>query len=294
MQSETVFLTGATGKIGRPLLKKIAAEDYRIILLIREGEKPEISGPGIECIFGDIAEPASYKSSLNGVDAVVHMAAVTHTNDAVKYYELNAAATLNLIKACREHGVKRFIFISTRAISERGGDYSRSKIIAERYVKESGLDWVIVRLAEVYGIEGKTGVDMVLNDIGKMPFIPVIGNGEYKIAPIHISDAITIIARIIKDRGIKYKTYNVAGPESFTYNEFIDKVSEAMKINKLRIYIPVFLMRLCAPILSIFLKDRILVNDQLQRLLCEKSDDISLAVKDLDFKPLTLMEYLKA
>ena len=293
MPSRIIFLTGATGKIGRPLLKIIAGGDYNIVSLIRRGEIPGISGPNIRYLFGDIADTASYESSLSGVDTVVHMAAVTHTNDTDEYHRLNAAATLDLIRACRVRGVKRFIFISTRAISPSGGGYSRSKIAAEQYVKESALDWVILRLAEVYGIEGNTGVDMVLRDIERLLFLPVIGRGDYKIAPIYVSDVVLTIARVIGDDSIKHKIYNLAGPESYTVNEFIDAVSKIKNIKRIKIHIPVFLISICAPILSIFLKDHSFVSDQLQRLLCDKSDDISLAAKELDFRPITLEKYLQ-
>jgi len=293
MALQTIFLTGGTGKIGTPLLRHMVKEDYRIILLVHEGEKPEVHDPKIREVYGDIREPSGYAPSLEEVDTIVHMAAVTHTNDASKYYDLNSTTTLNLIKNCKKYNVKRFVFISTRAISEDGGDYSKSKFLAERHVKMSGMDWVILRLAEVYGIGAKTGIDMILKDIEKMPFVPIIGKGEYRMAPVHISDVVLSIAHVIKNSNIKHRIYTIAGAESFTFNQLIDKVLDTKKLKRPKIHIPVFLMLICMPILSIFLKNRILAKDQLKRLLCEKSDDISLAVKDLNFKPIKLEEYLK-
>lgn len=250
MQMQTIFLTGATGKIGDIFLKGLLNEDYRIIVLSRKKLAKYIDNPKIKYVCGDISSPASYAADLKDVDIVLHMAAITHTNKISMYYEINSAATADLIKKCKEYGVKRFIFISTRAISEEGGHYSRSKLMAEKYVEGSGLDWVIIRLSEVYGIDGESGVSMILNNIERFPFIPIIGNGEYKIAPVYITDVLFAINQVIKKNDIKKRIYNIAGPESFTFNEFIDKVLKIKKLKKFKIHIPVFLIRACAYILS--------------------------------------------
>lgn len=294
MPKKIIFLTGAKGKIGRSLLKDIINKNYQIVALAHTTQADELRGPGIKYIYGDILEPASYASGLKGADIVLHMAAVTHTNKVNKYYELNSIATANLIEKCKEYGIKRFIFISTRAISEKGGHYSNSKLMAERHVVESGLDWVIMRLSEVYGIEGKTGIDMVLNNIEKLPFVPIIGSGEYKMAPVHISDVLFSIKQVIRGDDIKNRIYNIAGPESFTFNELVDKVLKVKNIKKIKVHIPIFLVYACAYILSVFAKNNFFAIDQLPRLTCGKSDDISLAAKELGFKPAALGELFKS
>lgn len=291
-QKQIIFLTGATGRIGRALLKDIVDGDYQIVVLSHAAQTTQPLSPKIRYIHGDISEPSSYAAGLKDTDIVVHMAAVTHTNKIDRYYDINSVATDNLIKKCREYGVKRFIFISTRAISKGGGDYSKSKSIAERYVRESGLDWVILRLSEVYGINGGTVVDRILNEIERFPFIPIIGRGDYKIAPVHISDVLYAIERVIKENGIKNRVYNIAGPETFTFEEFIDRVLKIKNIKKAKIYIPKFLVWACAYLLSLFPKNDFFVIDQLPRFFCEKDDDISLAAEELGFKPITLEEQL--
>lgn len=294
MPTQTIFLTGATGKIGRAFLIDVINEDYQIIVLAHAAHTAEIHSPKIKYIYGDILEPDSYTPGLKGADIVLHMAAVTHTNEVNRYYEINSVATANLIEKCKEYGIKRFIFISTRAISEKGGHYSKSKAIAGRAVRESGLAWIIMRLSEVYGIGGNTGIDMVLNKIERLPFVPVIGSGEYKMAPVHISDALFSIKQVIKGDHIKNRIYNIAGPKSYTFNELVDKVLEVKNVKKIKVHIPVFLVYACAYILSIFPKNNFFTIDQLPRLTCGKSDDISLAAKELGFKPAALGELFKS
>lgn len=287
MAIQNIFITGASSKIGRFLIKSLLDKEYNMVLLCRK-EISEFSDPKIRFILGDLLDSDSYASSLDGIDTVLHMAAVTHTNEISKYYEVNSDATLELIKACKAHGVKRFIFISTRAISEEGGHYSKSKLIAERHVQESGLDWVIMRLAEVYGISGRNGIDMILGNIHRLPFIPILGDGEYKIAPVYISDVIYPIVRAIEKRDKNNRVYNIAGPESFTYNQFIDKILQLKHIKRIKVHIPLWAFWMVARISGSVLNDGFLVMDQLPRLLCKKSENISLAVTELGFKPARL------
>ncbi|MFH1665263.1 MAG: NAD-dependent epimerase/dehydratase family protein [Candidatus Omnitrophota bacterium] len=290
MKDQKILMTGAAGKIGGFLVKSLLDKGYGNITLlcVTENEISRLSGLRVGGLRGDLLDVKSYSAALEGVDTVVHMAAVTHTNDKARYFRVNAEATLDLVNACKAKGVRRFIHVSTRAISERGGAYSESKSLAEKHVSESGLDWVIIRPAEVYGISGKEGVDMVLKNIRKFPVIPVLGNGKYKVAPVHIADVVRAITGVIDNPGRKNRIYNIAGPEEFTYNEFIDKVLTLNGVSKIKIHIPVFMFRALAEVLALVFKDRFLAVDQIPRLLSDKSADISLAAHELGFKPARL------
>ena len=292
MSKRSVFITGATSKIGKHLIDKLDLSKYDVYALCRD--KDHSLTPLVKIISGDLSDPGSYSPVFeNHIDTVVHLGAVTHTNRIDRYYKINAEATQELVKSCEASAVKRFIFISTRAISDKGGDYSKSKAMAETYVKESGLSWVIMRLAEVYGICSDEGVDLILNNIKKMPVVPIIGDGEYSIAPVHVSDAVSAIIAVIEKDGIRNKLYNIAGPENFTYSGFIEKILGLYGITKIKIHIPVFfasaLLRIYAMVSK---KDSSLVIDQLPRLLSDKSYDISEASRDLGFSPSSLEGFI--
>ena len=286
-----IFITGASSKIGCTLVKNISDKAWQVVVLIRDPFKAfDVSG--VKVVQGDLLDPESYTAGLEGIDTVLHMAAVTHTNNADMYYAVNTDATLKLIEASQAKGVKRFIYISTRAISAEGGHYAKSKLAAEEHVKNSSLDWVIVRLAEVYGSSGKEGVDMIMDNIHKFPFVPVIGDGKYKVAPIHVSDAVSSIISVIEKADIKSRIYNIAGPESFTYNQFIDRVLEIKHLKKMKVHIPVAVFRFLAGFSVILFKDRFIAMDQLARLFSEKEEDISIAEKELSFAPSSLEDII--
>ena len=155
---------------------------------------------------------------------------------------------------------------------------------------ESGLDWVIVRPSEVYGLGGGEGIELLFDKISKMPFVPVVGTGKYGIAPLHVSDLVEAICRIVERKDLADRIYTLAGPENFTYDSLVDRIMEAKKLSKVKIYIPASLIKALSYISAFFLGDRFLVIDQVDRLISEKSCDISLAEQELSFRPRNLTQ----
>jgi NADH dehydrogenase len=291
MVTKKIFVTGGTGDIGRPLIRELLARGHEVRVLQRKKEE-EPEEPGMISVAGDILKPESYDQALKGSDVVIHAAALTRTNNIPEYFRTNVAATLDLIKACESNGVKRFIFISTRAISEQGGGYSISKLKAEEHVRLSSLDWVILRLSEVYGFPGRDGVNMIINAAQKFPLVPVIGNGTYTLCPVYIDDAVGAISSVVDRPELKNKTYLIAGPETFTYSEFVDEVLHLYGLKKFKLYIPLTILKLLLRIISVFSKKSTLVMDQIPRLLSPKSSDISAVQKDFGYEPKKLTDVL--
>jgi nucleoside-diphosphate-sugar epimerase len=292
MTHNKIFITGGTGKIGHFLVSELLANSYALSLLCRN-KTGVCNRAGIECIVGNLVAPDSYVKGLEGADVVVHLGGVAYSNYVSTYYKVNADATLRLVKLCESSRVKKLIFISTNAVSEQGGHYSRSKLMAEECVQKSSLNWVIVRLAEVYGIYGNTGINMIIKNINRLPFIPIIGSGEYVITPVHISDVIFSIRQAIEREDITRKIYTIAGPESFTFNQFIDHLLKIQGLKKKKISIPVSCVSVILRVLALLRINTFFVMDQIPRLLVKKSNDISLAKNDFGFKPVTVRTALK-
>jgi len=284
MASERIFITGATGKVGKKIVQALSMKGHDIIAVCKTGAAETVA-ENVTVLRADLCDTTSYEAALNNIDTVVHAAAVTHTNTIERYYAVNAHATAALIEACKRFCVKRFIFVSTRAISEDGGHYSKSKSIAERYLFESDLDWVVLRLAEVYGMSGNVGVDGMLQGIEKLPFIPIIGSGKYELSPVHVDDAVVAIVSAVEKKELKRQIYTIAGPESFSYNQLIDCILRVRGINRPRVHVTLPVVRFLAALSASVFGDRFLVKDQLPRLVCKKDGAITSAGRDLDFMP---------
>src|SRR6476661_5358137 len=166
-RKKLVALTGATGFIGQYLLKELAKRGYRLRVLLR---RPTVLPGGCaSAVIGDLAKPYNMTEALADVDAVIHTAGLAQAMSGVPeddYRVINTEATINLARAARRAGAKRFIFLSsiraqcgptadtvlTEALEPSPTDaYGRSKLEAERGLAELDIDWVSLRAALVYG-----------------------------------------------------------------------------------------------------------------------------------------------
>ncbi|MBU0580462.1 MAG: NAD-dependent epimerase/dehydratase family protein [Candidatus Margulisbacteria bacterium] len=289
-----IFITGATGGLGQKLIPLLNSEKYELVLLSIDPHNP-FSQNNVTFIQGDLLAPEKYQEYIKDVDLIIHLAAITHTNNKALYYRVNTEGTKILIDLAEQYDVKRFIFFSTRAISESGGAYSDSKNKAEDIVRNSKIMWTIVRPAEIYGISEGEAITKLLKNIENMTFIPIIGDGSYKIAPVYVDDIINALIKIIDNNKTTKKFYTLAGPEEISYLDFVKKTLKFKNRKKTLIKIPIFLFFLLAKIIKFMMPNKpIIVEDQIPRLLCLKSADNSLAKEDFDYNPHFITQIIKS
>lgn len=282
-----ILITGAQGAIGKKLVKKLDNSDNKITVLIRS----ENTDPSLKSVVGDLFKKDTLIRATENTDAVIHLAGITHSNDKSLYYKVNTEGTKNLIAACLENKVKKFIYISTRAASNEAGAYGRSKLLAEVEVKKSEMDWIILRPAEVYGAGEKESITRLIKFVKKFKVIPIIGDGRYYLAPVYVDDVVNAIVDSLKIK-ISKKMYTLAGPLEMTYNEVVDEIVKYLGLERFKLHIPFIIFKLVSIVVSAFGSNS-LVSDQIPRLMSKKSADISTASKDLNFHPIKFEEGLK-
>ena len=159
----TILVTGGTGLVGSRLLKHLVKARVDCRGLVRPGKELPA---GVTPVEGDILNPATLAKAVEGVAAIVHLAAVFRTADTGQIWKTNLEGTRNLIEATKAHAPNaRFIMASTILVynpnSPHPGreddacdpkpDYPASKIAAEKELCGSGLNWSILRFPFVYG-----------------------------------------------------------------------------------------------------------------------------------------------
>lgn len=189
-----IAVTGATGFVGRELLKQANAAGHTTVPIVR---RP--SGLAGEVVAGELSPGRLPASQLARVDALVHLAARTHVlrdsaGDA-EYARVNVEGTRAVLDAAITAGVRRFVFMSSvKAVGERSrpGEplapdtpprpedaYGRTKLAAEALVRErcdgAGLEWVILRPPLVYGPGVKANFARMVNAVGKGVPLPLKG-----------------------------------------------------------------------------------------------------------------------
>jgi len=279
-------VTGGAGAVGARLVPKLREAGWHTRCLVH---RRPVEGAD-ELVRGDLADAASLDRPAVGAAAVLHLAALTHSRNPRAYYEVNVGGTARLLDAARRGGARRFVLVSTRAIAEDGGAYSRSKARSEAAVAEAGLEHTIVRLPEVYGAGSREGVDRIVEKARAGGVIPLVGDGSDHACPAFVDDVIRALVASLSSPAAGGKTYTLAG-ECMTLRELADRC--------LRFYcsggrvqpIPVPAVRLLGALGRIAPVP--VYPDQLRRLRAEKPPPSREAHRELGFEPRSLEEGLR-
>jgi nucleoside-diphosphate-sugar epimerase len=231
-----VLVTGATGFLGGYLIEEMAKGPHVPICAHRKGsDTRKIDALGLDKVVFDLTDRNSMIQALKGVDAVVHLAAYyTFTGKKEMYENVNVKGTGDLLEACKETGVRRFLYCSSTEamgpIAEPPGDedsplnpqyeYGRSKAKAEELVRTSGLDWTILRPSGIYG---PSNVDDVayyfITSFKGFASKFIIGSGKNFIQFVHVKDVVQGFVKAL-DRPASIKgIYIITQSRPYTYEE---------------------------------------------------------------------------
>lgn len=283
---QKLFITGGGGFLGESLVEELK-NSYDIILLAQEPRKNATE----HVVRGSLENIGEWKDALIGIDIIIHLAGITHTNDVALYHRVNAERTRQLVETAQTAGVKRFIFVSTRAYRSNCGAYGISKKKAEDYVKLSMLRYTILRVAETYDdvlIAGGGGqrlgaVAQMAKLVEKSFFVPYLADSRALLAPVHKDDVLRSIIGAVENEAADYKTYTIAGPETLSIKEVVQRIIKQRNLKRILIPIPTPIIR---P--ALFIIFRLLhqgTSDQLARLLCKKDPLSEEAITDLHMSP---------
>lgn len=224
-----VFVTGATGFIGRSVLDALAsAHVAEIRCLVRTKHSAQREPVRTTFIRGDLDEPESYAASLVGADSVVHLAAAIGNASDAELERVNVIGTQKLVAAAKSAGVRQFIFMSS--IAAKASDvshypYARTKLAAERLVASSGLGYAILRPTIVLGTGG--GNWPMLRKLANLPAIPMFGGGRARVQPVDVADVARAVALTLEGRAGTEPISEIGGPETLTFAELILAIRRA-------------------------------------------------------------------
>jgi len=222
-----ILLTGATGLVGRPLLRRLTATGAPVRCLVRD---PRGLGPErvrVQIALGDLADPPSFRNALRGVRTVVHLAAAIRDQPSGSIEELNGIATWRMVQAAESAGVEHFVFLSSlSAASHDRTRFLRAKALAERAVLASDLRHTVFAPSLVYAPG-----DQLSTFLGRMamvlPIVPVSGRGQALYQPIWSEDVADCVMAALGDGGNGPVRHELAGPETLSHQEIVDLMLRA-------------------------------------------------------------------
>lgn len=230
-----MLVAGATGYLGNYIVQELLKQNYDTRLLARHKKRVQVDLDLVDVRIVEVTNSPTLAGVCDDVDVVVSTVGITRQKDGLTYMDVDYQANMNLLEEALKTGVQKFIYVS--AIN--GDKYRELKIFEakERFVdalKASGLDYVVVR---------PNGFFSDMNDfltMAKNKRVYLLGNGEYKLNPIHGADLAEVCVQAIEE---EEKEIIVGGPDIFTQNQLAELALKAWGNKPKIVHLPDWIRR---------------------------------------------------
>lgn len=303
-----VFITGASGFIGRALSEACSHKNWDVCVLqhtqplAREGT----SEHDYDIVKGDITNPDSLEGLFREVDILFHCAAALGASILSEddFFRINAEGTHNVIQASKKAGVSKIVHFSSAGVlgSVEGGEvanedndpnpqnsYDRSKLegenIARRFAEE-GMDITIVRPGWVYG-PGDRRTFKLIKAIAKKRFM-LVTRGNTLQTPVHIDDLVEGVL-LCSEKGQGGHIYHIAGSEVLRVKDIVTAIASATGNKIPPVSLPLFPLKIAASALektfAVIKKEAPLTRGKLSFFIHPKPLAIQKARQELGYAP---------
>jgi len=239
----TILVTGAAGMLGRAVAARLDQLGCGSRLLVRRSTQAEVLPASAEVIVGDVSDAGTLDRALDGVAAVLHLAAATRGSRS-EFDATNIGGTRNLVDACLRRRSCRLVHVSSIGVldhagrapdagllredatlephPERRGHYTRTKLAAEALVLDAvrahGLDAVILRPGQILG----PGCEAVTpNGVVALRGWNLVGDGTSMLPLVHVEDVVDALLLAAFRPGISGEVFNVVDPAPLTQQEYL-------------------------------------------------------------------------
>jgi uncharacterized protein YbjT (DUF2867 family) len=294
-----LLITGATGYIGRHLVARLVAQGERPRCLVRDINRSKRLLPAekVELVQGATTSPDSLAAAVRGADTIVHAAFLTadrKQSTGNEYEKTNVQGTANLIKAAKKAGVKRIIEISGLGTKpDKPGSYMQGRYLAEKMLKESGLDWTIIQPSILFG-KNAPFIKGLVDLIRTSPVVPLIGGGKIMFQPIYVEDVVTVIIKVLQDpAGTTNRTYTIGGPAYYSFTQIIDVLLKTMHKQRIKVLAPTPLVGMGAAVMEAVLPKPPLTKAAMTLFTFDNVTDLQSVERDFGFTPVSFAIYMK-
>ncbi|HWQ69352.1 MAG TPA: NAD(P)H-binding protein [Patescibacteria group bacterium] len=234
-----ILVTGAEGFVGVQLLKRLSVLGFPVRTLIRSGT----NGGCLRRMAGllcrpAIADTASLKSAMQGVEQVIHLAGIFRESWKETFETAHDEATGRIMQAAREAKVRHVVYVSTLgAAPDRIYPFVRSKWLGEEEVRNSGLSFTILRPSLVFG-EGDHFLTPLKRLLEWSPYAFIPGYEPLRCQPLWVGDLVSCLVKSVEGGATKGETIALAGPEQVTFEGVVDLVQGELRAGRPKVLLP--------------------------------------------------------
>lgn len=256
-----VAITGGTGFVGSHLATRLSSEGHEVVRLGRRSTGEDV----IKASLDDVDELVK---AFAGCHVVAHCAGINREVDGETFQRVHVEATRNVVEAARRAGVEKIALMSfLRARPDCGSAYHESKWAAEEIVRESGLDYTIIKAGVVYG-RGDHMLDHLSHAFHTFPIFALVGFEEKTVRPLAIEDLVHVMRAALIHRRLKRQTIALVGPEEIFLSEAVRRVAEVVDKQPLMFPLPIWCHQLLARVFEVTMRVPLVSQAQV-RILTE-------------------------
>jgi len=229
--------------------------------------------------YGDLAEPASLETALQGNEVLVNLAS------------LGFGHARGILSAARGAAVRRTLFFSTTAIFTHLDARSKAvRVAAEEAIRSSPLDYTILRPTMIFGTSRDRNLSRLIRFLKKWRVVPVPGTGEALQQPVYVEDLARAVVRVIDTDETIGKMYNLSGARAVSFNALVDTVAELLDLRTIKVHLPVAAFAAAVSAAKRASIPLPVSAEQILRLTEDKAFDHTEATKDFGYAPKPLRE----
>lgn len=236
-----IFVTGGTGFVGSHVVERLVGRGDTVVTLARSEAKARFATAlGATPVTGDLFNPGALDAAATGCDVVIHVAGIVAATDATEFMRVNRDGTRRVLEAAVRSSTARFVLISSLAafgpappgqpVDGAGAAspvtaYGRSKLAGEQVVRDSDLDWTILRPPLVYG--PRDTEILRLFRIARHGVAPVFGRGDQELSAVYGPDLAEAIVAAADSEDTVGTSYFPCHREIFTTAELARSIGQS-------------------------------------------------------------------
>lgn len=253
-----ILITGANGYVGGYVLRALAqsGSGKAVKGLVRsDAQADKVRRQGALPVIGDVTDPASLARAMEGVDTVIHLAAVNRDRGAATMERINAGGARNVVEAAKAAGVKRIInLVGLGADESRPFPLASTQGKGVRAIIESGIPYTILETSVIFG-EGDEFINTLAGLARIPPFMVVPGDGKTAFQPMAAADVAACVVKAVDLPETVNQRLQICGSEVLTLEAIIDAILAEMGLSRIKLKVPAGLLKL-----PVALMDKLLVR----------------------------------